>query len=56
MTNCFNESFFTEDNLDYFQQKAHDFWELMNMKYAEFLEPELVELLKDVHAELIDLN
>jgi hypothetical protein len=50
------EVFFTEDNYDYFDEKAEDIWEVINMKYSEYLAPELVSQLIDLHTSLKDLG
>ena len=47
--------FYTVENLNYFEEKSHDLWEILNMKYAEFLNPQLIELLMDLHLEMNDL-
>nr|MBS0037181.1 hypothetical protein [Saprospiraceae bacterium] len=46
---------FTEENYLYFNEKAEDFWDLINMKYSEYLAPKLVSLLMDLHIQLKDL-
>jgi hypothetical protein len=50
-----DRSFFTEENYDYFDEKAEDIWKLVNMKYAEYLAPDLVSLLIDLHTNITDL-
>jgi hypothetical protein len=47
--------FFNEESYDYFDEKAEDIWKLVNMKYAEYLAPELVSLLIDLHTNMVDL-
>lgn len=46
---------FTENSFDYFNDKATDIWNLLNMKYSEFLSPELVACLIELHTNLKDL-
>ena len=50
-----NLAFFTEDNYEYFNEKADEIWNILNMKYSEYLEPELVSLLMDNHTHLKDV-
>lgn len=47
--------FFNQENYDYFDEKAEDFWEILNMKYSEYLAPELVSELIELHTGLKDL-
>ncbi len=47
--------FFSEDNYEYFNEKADEIWNILNMKYSEYLEPELVSLLMDNHTHLKDV-
>ena len=46
---------FTEENYQYFNEKAEDLWDLLNMKYSEYLEPDLITMLMDLHIQLKDL-
>ncbi|EMR12124.1 hypothetical protein MPL1_12035 [Methylophaga lonarensis MPL] len=46
---------FTDSSFDYFNDKAVDIWNLLNMKYSEFLSPELVACLIELHTNLRDL-
>lgn len=46
---------FNKDAYDYLNEKADDIWQIVNMKYSEYLEPELVSLLIDLHTNLKDL-
>jgi hypothetical protein len=46
---------FTEDNYEYFNEKSDEFWNIINMKYSEYLEPSLVLLLIELHTNLKDL-
>lgn len=45
---------FSESSYEYFNEKAEDFWDIINMKYSEYLEPELVSLIIDLHTNLKD--
>ncbi|MBO9701674.1 MAG: hypothetical protein J7604_15820 [Sporocytophaga sp.] len=49
-------TFFNNDSYDYFDEKAEDIWMLINMKYSEYLAPELVSLLIDLHTNLVDVS
>jgi hypothetical protein len=48
-------SFFNEESYSYFDEKAEDIWNLINMKYSEYLAPPLVTLLIDLHTNLVDV-
>jgi hypothetical protein len=50
-----NHELFSEENYDYFNEKADEFWNIINMKYSEYLSPTLVLLLIDLHTHLKDL-
>lgn len=50
-----NKEFFTEENLQYFTGKSRDVWEIVNMKYSEYLAPDLIQLLMNLNIELNDL-
>lgn len=45
---------FAESSYEYFNEKADDIWDLLNMKYSEYLAPELVSLLIELHTHLKD--
>lgn len=45
---------FTEELYAYFNEKAEDLWEIINMKYAEYMAPELVSVLIHLHTQLKD--
>lgn len=47
---------FTEDNYEYFNEKADDIWSILNMKYSEYLAPPLVSLLIELHTNLKDVG
>lgn len=46
---------FTDENYDYFNDKADDIWDVLNMKYSEYLEPNLVSSLIELHTNLKDI-
>jgi hypothetical protein len=50
-----DKSLFTEESYDYFSEKAGDIWNILNMKYSEYLNPELVSSLIGLHINLKDL-
>lgn len=50
-----SEKLFTDEQLKYFTQRSDDLWALLNMKYSEYLAPELVSLLMDLHIQMSDL-
>lgn len=45
---------FSERSYDYLNEKAEDVWSILNMKYSEYLAPELVSMLMDLHSALKD--
>jgi len=45
---------FTERSYAYLNEKAEDVWDILNMKYSEYLAPELVSLLIRLHTNLKD--
>lgn len=47
---------FTESSYEYFHEKAEEVWKILNVRYADYLHPELVSLLLDLHIELKDLD
>lgn len=51
----YDKDLFCKDSHDYFGEKADDLWDILNMKYAEYLEPDLVAPLIDLHTRLKDL-
>ncbi len=51
----FSKELFNEDNYEYFNEKADDIWNILNMKYSEYLAPELVALLMELHTNLKDV-
>lgn len=48
-------SFFNDESYEYFNEKAEDIWQLINMKYSEYLAPPLVSLLIDLHTNMTDV-
>lgn len=48
-------SLFSEDAYVWFNEKADDLWEVINMKYSEYLPPELVSLMIRLHTQLKDV-
>lgn len=49
------DTVFSEEVYDYFNEKADDLWEIINMKYSEYMEPELVSLLMRLHTQMKDV-
>ncbi|MCC5838675.1 MAG: hypothetical protein JJT96_01015 [Opitutales bacterium] len=47
-----DHTLFTEDSYAYFNEKADDLWEILNMKYSEYMEPELVSILMQLHTHV----
>ena len=50
-----NRDLFSEENYEYFNEKADDVWDVLNMKYSEYLAPQLVLLLITLHSNLKDV-
>lgn len=48
------EEAFAESTYQYLNEKADEVWDLLNMKYSEYLEPDLVALLIELHTLLKD--
>jgi hypothetical protein len=46
---------FSQDNYQYFNEKADEVWNVLNMKYSEYLAPPLVSLLMELHTNLKDV-
>jgi hypothetical protein len=55
LSNRISPELFTEENYEYFNEKADEFWNIINMKYAEYLPPDLVLLLIELNTNLKDL-
>ncbi len=51
-----SEELFTEINYEYFDGKAEEVWNVLNMKYSDYLHPNLVSLLIDLNVYLEDLG
>ena len=49
------ETLFTEDTYAYLNEKAGDIWDILNMKYSEYLDPNLVSDLIRLHTLMKDL-
>ncbi len=55
LTNMLNaQEAFSETSYEYLNEKANDIWDIINMKYSEYLEPELVSLLIQLHTQIKD--
>lgn len=54
LTERLDTGFFNQDNYEYFDEKAEDIWKVINMKYSEYLAPDLVGLLIELHTNLVD--
>lgn len=48
-------SLFTESSYEHFRDKSEDIWNVLNMKYSEYLPPQLVAYLFELHTHLKDL-
>lgn len=46
---------FTPESYDFFNERAADIWDIINMKYSEYLSPVLVSQLINLHASLKDI-
>ena len=46
---------FSETSYDYFNEKADEVWAILNIKYSDYLHPELVSILINLHVNLKDL-
>lgn len=49
-----DKNFFIQENYEYLDEKAEDIWKVINMKYSEYLDPDLVALLIELHTNLVD--
>ncbi len=45
---------FTDNTYSYLNEKAEDLWDILNMKYSEYLDPQLVSSLMRLHMHLKD--
>ncbi len=48
------DELFSEAAYEYLNEKAEDIWDIINMKYSEYLEPELASSLITLHTHLKD--
>ncbi|MCH8545726.1 MAG: hypothetical protein LAT54_03260 [Cryomorphaceae bacterium] len=46
---------YSEASYDYFNEKANDLWEIINVPYADFFHPELVSYIVQLHINIKDL-
>ncbi|MFW5953162.1 MAG: hypothetical protein ACOCSJ_03275 [Candidatus Natronoplasma sp.] len=51
-----DDEFLVEEYDEYFLEKAEDIWRLLNTRYSEHFEPELVEQLLNLNLNLRDLH
>lgn len=47
---------FTDNSYAYLNEKAEDLWDILNMKYSEYLDPQLVSALMRLHMHLKDMG
>ncbi|MCC5917406.1 MAG: hypothetical protein JJU02_08785 [Cryomorphaceae bacterium] len=52
----YEEELFTESNYQYFNEKADDIWKIVNMRYSDYLPPDLVHVLIVLHTHLKDVG
>lgn len=50
----YDSELFTAASYAYFNERAQDVWEVVNMKYSEYLSPELISKLINLHTYLKD--
>ncbi len=50
------ENLFTEDTSCYLDEKASALWNVFNMRYSEYMDPELVSTLIRLHTHIKDLD
>lgn len=48
------KTLFSDNTYTYLNEKASDLWDILNMKYAEYLPPELVSSLIQLHTHIKD--
>ncbi|MCC5858480.1 MAG: hypothetical protein JJT90_10010 [Ectothiorhodospiraceae bacterium] len=48
-------SLFSDNTYAYLNEKAEDLWDILNMKYSEYMDPELVSSLMRLHTHLKDV-
>ncbi len=56
MLDQIDDEFIEEEYEDYFLEKAEDLWRLLNTRYSEHFDPDLVEQLLDLNLQLRDLH
>jgi len=56
MLQIIKKGFLKQDYEDFFKEQAEDLWRIMNTRYSEHLEPEVVEELLKLHLHLRDLH
>lgn len=49
------QSLFTENTYSYLDEKAGSIWDVLNMRYSEYMDPELVSTLMQLHTHIKDL-
>jgi len=50
-----DDDLFTEQSFEYFNEKADEIWNILNMKYSDYFHPELVSYLISLNLNLKDL-
>lgn len=56
MLQIIKNGFLKQDYEDFFKEQAEDLWRIINTRYSEHLEPEVVEELLKLHLHLRDLH
>lgn len=56
MMQIIQKGFLKQEYQDYFKEQAEDLWRIINTRYSEHLEPEVVEELLKLHLHLRDLH
>ena len=49
------DELFSEDTYEFFNERARDIWDIINMKYSEYISPILVSQLINLHTNLKDI-
>jgi hypothetical protein len=49
-------SLFTDSTYAYLEERADDLWDVLNMKYSEYMAPELVSSLMQLHTHIKDVG
>lgn len=47
---------FTDTTFAWFDEKANDLWDIFNMRYSEYMDPDLVAMLLRLHTHLKDIG